>query len=204
MTGHTSGTGASYNSGVAGTLGGGVITLTFLYDTITTSKPSAAVVPTNRNVTDTVTVSGNDTDDPTGNITFAVCGPLTSASGCTPGTTTAVGTPVALRPNNEANHTASATSTASVAESLPGYYCFFASYPGDSNYNPSTDTGSEGCFIVQGPSSTSASATLSTIQLGATVGDTARITGAGIPPTGAVAFSVCGPTQNATRLHVRR
>jgi hypothetical protein len=100
---------------------------------------------------------------------------------------------VSLKPNNDAGNTSSALSSASVSETIPGYYCFFASYPGDSNYNPSTDTGSDECFIVQGLSSTTGAATLSTLQLGATVSDAATVTGAGIPPTGTVAFVVCGP-----------
>ncbi len=188
-----SGTNVSFNSNVAGTLGGGVITITFLYDTITTSKPSASPVRTNTPVTDTVTVSGNGTDVPTGNISFKVCGPLTGPSGCTSAAGTTVGSPVSLKPNHDAGNTSSARSSASVSETIPGYYCFFASYPGDSNYNASTDTGSDGCFIVQGPSSTTGTVTLSTLQLGATVSDVATVTGAGIPPTGTVVFSVCGP-----------
>jgi dienelactone hydrolase len=68
-----------------------VITITFLYDTMTTSKPSASVVHTSTPVTDTVTVSGNGTDVPTGNISFKVCGPLTGPSGCTSAAGTTVG-----------------------------------------------------------------------------------------------------------------
>ena len=189
-----SGTNISFNSNVAGTLGGGVITITFLYDTITTSKPSASPVRTNTPITDTVTVSGNGTDVPTGNVSFKICGPLTSPSGCTSAAGTTVGSPVPLKPNNDTNDTSSAKSSTSVSETTPGYYCFFASYPGDTNYNPSTGTGSGGCFIVQGPSSTTGTATLSTLQLGATVSDDATVIGSGAPlPTGSVAFSVCGP-----------
>ena len=191
------GTNASFNSGVAGPLGGGQITLTFLYDTQQTSQPSASPVMRGTAVSDTVTVNGNHMDDPTGSMSFTICGPLTGPTGCPAGTGNAVGTPVALKPNNDVNHTASATSSTSVSENVPGYYCFSASYPGDSNYNPSIGTGSDGCFIVQGPSSTAATASLSTLQLGGTVRDNATVTGSGIPPTGNVAFSVCGPLSSA-------
>jgi hypothetical protein len=194
----TSGTNASFHPGVAGTLGGGQITLTFLYDTQTTSQPSAAVVSANTPVSDTITVNGNHMDTPTGSMSFAICGPLTGATGCAAGSGNAVGTPVALTANNDTNDTASATSSTSVSETTPGYYCFSASYPGDVNYNPSADTGSDGCFIVQGQSITGATASLTTLQLGGTVEDTATVTGAGIPPTGNVAFSVCGPLSNPT------
>ena len=98
----TSGTNVSFNSNVAGTLGGGVITITFLYDTITTSKPSAPSVRTSTPVTDTVTVSRNGTDVPTGNISFNVCGPLTGPSECTSAAGTTVGSPVSLKPNHDA------------------------------------------------------------------------------------------------------
>jgi hypothetical protein len=192
----TSGTNASFHPGVAGTLGGGQITLTFLYDTQTTSQPSAAVVSANTPVSDTITVNGNHMDTPTGAMSFAICGPLTGATGCAAGSGNTVGTSVALTANNDTNETASATSSTSVSETTPGYYCFSASYPGDVNYNPSADTGSDGCFIVRGPSSTGATASLTTLQLGGTVEDTATVTGAGIPPTGNVAFSVCGPLSN--------
>jgi hypothetical protein len=195
----TSGTNISFNSNVAGTLGGGVITITFLYDTITTSKPSASPVAANTPVTDTVTVSGNGTDVPTGQVSFKICGPLATPAGCTSAAGTAVGSPVSLKSNNDTNNTASAKSSTSVSESTPGYYCFFASYPGDTNYNPSTGTGSSGCFIVQGPSLTSATATPGTLQLGATASDNATVTGSGVPaPTGSVVFSVCGPLSSPT------
>ncbi len=187
------GTNSSFNSSVAGTLGGGQITLTFLYDTQTTSQPSSAVVSANTPVSDTITVNGNHMDDPTGAMSFRICGPLTGAVGCAAGTGNAVGTSVALTANNDTNHTASATSSTSVSETTPGYYCFSASYPGDVNYNPSADTGSDGCFIVRGPSTTGGTASLTTLQLGGSVRDTATVAGAGIPPTGNVAFSVCGP-----------
>ena len=136
----TSGTNVSFNSNVAGTLGGGVVTITFLYDTITTSKPSAPSVRTSTPVTDTVTVSRNGTDVPTGNISFNVCGPLTGPSECTSAAGTTVGSPVSLKANHDAGNTSSARSSASVSERIPGCYCFFASYPGDSNYNASADT----------------------------------------------------------------
>ncbi len=186
------GTGATYHSGVTGTIGGGVITLTFLYDTITTSGPSAAAVAQNANVNDTVTVSGNNIDTPTGTVQFAICGPFQTAVGCSQ----ASGSPLAsatLSPNHDTNNTAS-TSSAPISEAKIGTYCFFANYVGDVNYNPSTDGSAEECFAVRGPSVTTSSPTKSTIQLGDTNTDGATSTGDGVTPTGTTQFSACGPT----------
>ncbi len=194
------GTGATYHSGVTGTIGGGEITLTFLYDTITTSGPAAAAVAQNANVNDAVTVSGNNTDTPTGKVQFAICGPFQTAVGCSQASGTALAS-ATLSPNHDTNNTAS-TSSASISEAKIGTYCFFANYVGDVNYNPSIDGSAEECFAVRGPSVTTSSPTKSTIQLGDTNTDGATSSGDGVTPTGTTQF--LGLRAHGIELHQRR
>jgi hypothetical protein len=93
---------------------------------------------------DTVTVTGAaNAKPPTGTVSFHVCGPLSSRSGCGAGGT-AVGT-ASLSPGS--GNTATATSP-SFTPNSPGTWCFRADYSGDSNYHPSGDGSSGECFTV--------------------------------------------------------
>ena len=158
------------------------------------SQTGSAVLGATGSVTDTATVSGNSTGGaPTGNVSFYWCYDASSSpTGCnssgnaagSPGLTT--GTPTADQ--------SQATSTG-FTPSKVGFYCFYASYSGDGNYQASSedlsnkDQASLECFQVTPASSQTA--TLSSLTgsavLGATgsVTDTATVSGngaGGAPP----------------------
>ncbi len=113
--------------------------------------------------TATITVSGGtNAPDPTGTVTFFLCGP--SATGnpdcTTDGTNIGTGTlgdagENPTTPNDGKSHADSPDVNTSTANLMPGYYCFRAEWPGDNNYPGAltyTDTVSE-CFRVQDTSS---------------------------------------------------
>ncbi len=110
--------------------------------TTTSSSPSATTIALGRSITDTATVTGGVA--PTGAVDFSICGPLTSASGCTSG-----GTSVGSASLNVAVP-ATATS-ASFAPGAPGIWCFAAHYRGDTLNAPSSDDSSDECFTVTAP-----------------------------------------------------
>ena len=188
--------------------------------TISTT-PSAGVtdltsVSPGTSVTDAATVTGTgvtNPPDPTGNITFKICGPtaVNSTELCTSAGTT-VGSPKALQPGTLNDGIATATSDAvntGASPLAPGRYCFFASWPGDTNYNdgPYTHagTGNSECFVVRQiptttvttPSNGSGGALVSPLALGTQLFDKAVVSGttAGGNPPGAVNFFVCAPGQ---------
>jgi hypothetical protein len=99
-----------------------------------------------------------------------------------------------------ASDTSSATSPNFTATSA-GWWCFGAYYSGDSNYSASSDTGTDECYdVTAGSTSTISDPTNTTITLGQSDTDHAKVTGnaAGGSPTGTVAFFECGPTSVAT------
>jgi hypothetical protein len=127
--------------------------------------------------TATVTITGaTTTPDPTGPVTFFLCGPNATANpdcstggtnigtgtlGNQTGGTTTDGIAVASSPNvNCASNLAGcAVTTPTVNPLAPGKYCFRAEWTGDSNYGPFdppvsfTDTSTE-CFTVSSPTTT--------------------------------------------------
>jgi hypothetical protein len=106
---------------------------------------------------DLLTITGNAVGgSPSGTVSFSVCGPLTTASGCATGGT-AVGGPVPLTAGS--NNMAAATS-ATFKRTSPGVWCFRAEYSGDGNYNPGSDGSVGECFTVRQPGAPSASISL--------------------------------------------
>ncbi|MGO9959806.1 MAG: hypothetical protein ACLP50_28170, partial [Solirubrobacteraceae bacterium] len=97
-------------------------------------------------LSDSATVTGNATfGSPTGSVSFSVCGPLSSASGCASGGT-ALGGAVAVTGGSQNTATAS---SASFTPSATGTYCFLAHYSGDPDYLGSSDgTAADECFKV--------------------------------------------------------
>ena len=84
--------------------------------------------------------------DPTGDVTFFICGPIASGTCSTGGTQ--VGSPVALvSDGNPLTFTSSATSAATTPAAV-GRYCFRADYGGSTTYNASSDSGANECFTV--------------------------------------------------------
>jgi hypothetical protein len=181
---------SNYNS--FQTCGGSGETTTITQATTgTTSLPSATAVVVGTPTTDTATVTGNATlGSPGGTVSFHVCGPLTSASGCATGGT-AIGTPVTLVPG--VNGTSSATS-AQFTPSVTGTYCFRADYGGSPGYTASSDSTTTECFsvfdrIITGstPGSVVIAPGQSVLIQGATIGGS-------VSASHAASVTICGST----------
>ena len=83
-------------------------------------------------VTDTATVTGvggQTPPNPTGSVSFYICGPI--ATGVCSSTTTKVGADKALSASNPATAVSDGFDTTG---KTPGRYCFYATWPGDTNY----------------------------------------------------------------------
>jgi hypothetical protein len=161
-------------------------------------------------VHDTATVTGNQTaDTPSGDVTFFLCGPITS--GACDGTTN-VGNSIGKGTLSGSGATASANSpdvNTSASPLAAGRYCFRATWPGDTNY-PGTLTefgganGTNECFTVQQiPTTTTTTPSAGsggTTTFGSSVTDHAVVqanqAGDGTP-TGNVTFFICDPTQTS-------
>ncbi|MGH9016531.1 MAG: hypothetical protein ACRDY1_02170, partial [Acidimicrobiales bacterium] len=158
------------------------------------AAPSVTTTGVGSAVTDTAVVSTPANGAvPTGDVSFAVCGPSTggTVTSCSADSATAVGSPVGLAPAP-----AAATYTATSASYTPtsiGTYCFVASYGGDANYAPASDAATPGqCVRVTGPGAITTAPVSSTIAVGSTDSDVATVTGTGgVTPTGTVHFYVC-------------
>jgi hypothetical protein len=115
----------------------------------TTPSATSIVAGTPGGMTDSAAVSGVESlGDPTGSVSFRVCGPGATTCSAVTGQQVGSGT-VALSPG--ANDTSTATSAVLATPSEPGQYCFFASYSGDGNYPPTGDGAPEECFVVTAP-----------------------------------------------------
>jgi hypothetical protein len=168
--------------------------------------------------TATITVTGaSNAADPTGTVTFFLCGPIATGDCSTGGTNVGTGTIVAdATPTNGIASVDSPTvndssKTGSNGSLSPGRYCFRAEWPGDTNY-PGALTATNDtieCFTVaKVPSKTvttpsATTVTLKSIKDGGTVTDTALVSPAtGQPdvgfPTGTVSFFICGPIASGT------
>jgi hypothetical protein len=149
--------------------------------------------------------------DPTGTVTFFICGPIASGTCSTGGTQ--VGSPVPLvSDGNPATFTSSATSDP-VTPTAVGRYCFRGDYSGSNIYNASSDSGENECFTVTTTSSTSSeqvwlpndSATVSSAGNQTNLNGTLSFTlHAGLDCTGAVlrpaeTFTLTDATSPATR-----
>jgi hypothetical protein len=161
---------------------------------MTTQASTNGTVAPGTAVTDsaTITVTGADNpDDPTGDVTFFLCGPIAASADCSTGGTN-IGTGTLNGGANTTDGIATATSPevntpTSVTGNLgPGHYCFRAEWPGDLNYGPASHTDSTlECFNVK--DTTAIATTQSWLpQDAATIS-----TGSGAPaPAGTVVFSL--------------
>jgi hypothetical protein len=93
--------------------------------------------------TDSATVTGGSTPDPTGSVSFYECGPTPSATPCTSGSWTKFDTESLSGTSNPSQVTSAEFTPAST-----GYFCFAAVYSGDSNYSGSSDATVDECFDV--------------------------------------------------------
>jgi hypothetical protein len=189
---------------------GGSVTCTY------TNKQNTAQIATQQStatgtvfpgtgVTDTATVTGSNTSlNPSGTVSFFLCGPLQSASGCSSGGASA-GTGTLSGSNGVSTATSSPAVNTSGSPLAAGIYCFEATWPGDTNYPGALDATSatNECFTVS-TISTTVVTTPSPGQNGSTtfgdttVTDSATITAAqagGGAITGTVTFFLCNPTQ---------
>ena len=173
----------------------GTITAT-LDPTSTTTTPTSPSIELGASDTDNAVVSGDPDENPgaqpSGAVSFTVCGPTATAVSSDPCTATdyPVGNPVSLTQGAD-NSTAT---SASFTPTSTGWWCFDDSYPGDSNYSGSSDDSTDECFdVTPAGSSTSSTPTSSGISLGDSNSDGATVTGSvnGVDPTGTVNFYAC-------------
>ncbi len=123
-------------------------------NTSTQASSSSITMGASGNVTDSVTVTGTaNGGDPTGTVTFYVCGPASAAAPCNTSTATPVGT--AHLPSGTDGGFVSTGTSSSFSPTQVGTYCFAAVFtPTNSNYTGSSDnTGSTNfdsheCFTV--------------------------------------------------------
>ena len=131
---------------------------------MTTSASTNGTVIPGSPVTDTatITITGADNpDDPTGDVTFFLCGPIAAGADCaTGGTNIGTGTLANQSGGTTTDGIAVATSPvvntpASVTGNLvAGHYCFRAVWLGDSNYSGTSHTNAVSeCFNVADTSS---------------------------------------------------
>jgi hypothetical protein len=177
-----------------------------------TQQSTSADVTPGTAVTDTATVTGSASDTPSGTVTFYLCGPLTSAAGCSSSDSTRVSAGTGTLAATSTTGQASATSSPAVNTGnglAPGIYCFEATWPGDSNYVGAKDstTATNECFTVATINTTtvtrpsdSSGTSKSSVTLGGSIYDTAVVTGtaAGGDPTGTVHFYVCSGSSACT------
>jgi hypothetical protein len=168
----------------AGTLGECAGEMTTTASTNGTVTPGTAVTDSA-----TITISGADNpDDPTGDVTFFLCGPIAAGADCSTGGTN-IGTGTLAGGANTTDGIATATSpqvNTAASPLAPGHYCFRAEWPGDSNYSGTSHTNSTTeCFDVK--DTTAIATTQSWLPQ-----DAATITtGSGAPaPAGTVVFSL--------------
>ena len=161
----------------------------------TTTTPSATTIVLGHSVHDTAVVQGNAAGgSPAGTVTFFECGPLQSATGCQTGGTQLGTDGVTLTAG--ANNTSSADSI-DFTPTAVGTYCFRGEYSGAEPYLATSDGRTTECFTVTKiPTSTATTPSDTSINLGASVTDTAVVSGnaTGGSPTGHVDFFVCGPS----------
>lgn len=153
----------------------------------------------------TITVTGSGTPPaPTGVVSFYVCGPTAGITSCT-AAGTAAGTPnlsTAVKVGN--NYT---VSSSSVTPTTAGDYCFFATWPGDTNYpaGASVTNFSDECFTVspRQPTISTQVNNAGPAPLGTLLSDTATLGNTAPDPDasaadGTITFTAYGPHANTT------
>ena len=101
---------------------------------------ASASVNVGGSISDTATVTGSGAGDPTGTVTFTVCGPFLAPTACTTGDSTAAAAGVrTLQTDGTPGNPAIVTSD-SITVNSAGYYCFLGAYSGGGGYQPGTDS----------------------------------------------------------------
>jgi hypothetical protein len=172
----------------------GACSSTFATQTSKTTLVLGEAAPTDDAILD-VSGGGGSPPAPTGTVSFYLCGPsATQITVCDPTGLTAFSTKslTGVTPTGSQYKVTSDAPTISAA----GYYCFAATWPGDSNYTdgPYGDDGTNECFQV-----TVITTSTSTVQKW-TPNDSATISTAGpvgYNLTGSVKFELFGPNDTA-------
>jgi hypothetical protein len=119
--------------------------------TVTIAVPSVYTSPTSATITlgqsdsDTVTVMGNSAGgDPTGTVTFYVCGPTAAPTACT---SQSKKLKKAVKLSVGGDYSSTATSAVFTPTAL-GTWCFAGYYSGNADYAPGSDTSVDECFTV--------------------------------------------------------
>jgi hypothetical protein len=135
-------------------------------DSAVTNAPAIPSITLGGSDSDSATVTGSVSGiDPTGSVTFYECGPDTSASPCTSGSWTSIGSESLGGTTNP-----DTVSSASFSPGSSGYWCFASVYSGDSNYLSGSDTTTDGCFdVIKVPAPTITSLSPASGKVGATV-----------------------------------
>ena len=153
--------------------------------------------------TDTATISaagGNGTPPaPTGNASFYLCGPSTTAiTSCDPTGLTAFDTEDLANATPNGNDYSIESSAPTITSA--GYYCFTATWPGDSNYTdgPYEDNGTNECFHVSPltPTISTQVSNAGPVDPGTAVSDDAMLSGTATPSNGqqgTITWNAYGP-----------
>ena len=120
-------------------------------NTVTTPVDGSGVethsITLTQSIRDRAVVTGTAAGgDPTGTVTFFVCGPIASGTCASGGTQVGAAQPL-VSDGNPATFTSSATSDPFTPTAV-GRYCFRGEYGGSTIYNPSSDSGENECFVV--------------------------------------------------------
>ena len=110
-----------------------------------TTAPLNPTIALGSSDTDTAALTTVSGIDPAGTVSFSVCGPLPSATGCTSSAGSPVGLPVAVTPTSGVTAVAD---SASFTPAATGTYCFSAVYSGNDDYASSSDGSTDECFTV--------------------------------------------------------
>jgi hypothetical protein len=151
----------------------------------TVASPVLPGSPVHDTATITVT-GGTNPPDPTGTVTFFLCGPIATGDCSTGGTNIGTGTLDGGANTTDGIATAVSPDVNTAASPLAaGRYCFRAEWPGDSNYGPASHTDATvECFAVKDTSA------ISTAQ-NWLPNDSAHVTtGSGAAASGTVTFTL--------------
>jgi hypothetical protein len=149
----------------------------------TVTTPSSGSITLTQSITDTAVVTGNSAGgDPTGSVHFFVCGPIAAPATCASDGTD-LGSVGLTSDGDPTTFTSSATSSPFTPTAV-GRYCFRGEYSGSTIYDPSSDSGTNECFLVNDTTSATSHQTW-------LPNDSATITSAhGAPLSGTLSFTL--------------
>lgn len=165
-----------------------------------TTSPSSTSFVIGGSVTDSATVhvsGGASPPAPTGSVSFYLCGPSAGITSCDSSGTSkgSVNLSTAVKSGNDYTVT-----SASITPTSAGDYCFFATWPGDTNYagGPFSDGDSSECFTVtpKTPTISTQVSNAGPVTPGTAISDTATLGNTAAPSNGTngtITFRAYGP-----------